>query len=209
MSSQSMNTWAVLSDLDVLTISNGSAMQQTNRDRRAAKTRATLERSLMFLIRRKPYDAITIREICAAADVGRSTFYAHYRSKDDLKRHGLEQLRSDLADARSSGVTGARFSFSLPMFEHARAHLEDYRALRRNRGGRVALGRIREILAERVRLEMATHGARPSDVQAELMEECLVGAYVAMLTWWLDRGAREAPVAMDAVFQRFARPVID
>jgi AcrR family transcriptional regulator len=163
----------------------------------------------MFLIRRKPYDAITIREICAAADVGRSTFYAHYRSKDDLKRHGLEQLRSHLAEARSTGMTGARFAFSLPMFEHARAHLEDYRALKRNRGGRVALGRIREILSERVRLEMGTQGAGRSDVQAELIQECLVGAYLAMLIWWLDRGAREAPVAMDAMFQRLAGPAVD
>src|SRR5688572_7428669 len=104
-------------------------MSQHKSDRRAARTRALLENSLLVLIRRKAYDAITIQEICAGADVGRSTFYAHYRSKDDLKRHGLEHLRSELANAQSNRDEGARLSFSLPMFEHARAHLEHYRAL--------------------------------------------------------------------------------
>ena len=177
--------------------------------RRAARTRTLLENSLLVLIRRKPYEAITIREICAGADVGRTTFYAHYRSKDDLKRHGLEHLRSDLADAHASEAKGARLTFSLPMFEHARAHLENYRALKRNRGGRVALGRIREILSERVRDELARYGTGCPNMNADLMREYLVGAYLAILTWWLDNGARMPPAAVDAMFRRLAAPAAD
>jgi AcrR family transcriptional regulator len=184
-------------------------MPHRKSDRRCARTRALLENSLLALIRRKAYDAITIQEICAGADVGRSTFYAYYRSKDDLKRHGLEHLRSELADAQSKSDEGARLSFSLPMFEHAHAHLEDYRALKRSRGGKVALGRIREILTERVREELATYGAAQSDMDAELTREYLVGAYLAVLTWWLDDGAREEPAVMDSMFRRLAQPTID
>ena len=184
-------------------------MSQGKRDRRAARTRSLLENSLLALIRRKPYEAITIQEICTGADVGRSTFYAHYRSKDDLKRHGLEHLRSELADAQRKGVEGARLTFSLPMFEHARAHLEDYRALKRNRGGRVALGRIRGILSERVREELATYGTGRPNMDPDVMREYLVGAYLAVLTWWLDDGARMAPAAVDAMFRRLAAPAVD
>jgi AcrR family transcriptional regulator len=184
-------------------------MSENKHDRRSARTRALLENSLLALIRRRAYDAITIQEICAAADVGRSTFYAYYRSKDDLKRHGLEHLRSELADAHSNSVEGARLSFSLPMFEHARAHLEDYRALKRSRGGKVALGRVREILSERVREELATYGTGRSNMNADLMREYLVGAYLAVLTWWLDGGAREEPAAVDSMFRRLAGPAVD
>jgi AcrR family transcriptional regulator len=184
-------------------------MSQRKSDRRSARTRALLENSLLVLIRRMAYDAITIREICAGADVGRSTFYAHYRSKDDLKRHGLEHLRSELANAQSNRDESARLSFSLPMFEHARAHLEHYRALKRSRGGNVALGRIREILSERVREELVTYGAAKWNMEAELTREYLVGAYLAVLTWWLDDGARKEPAVMDSMFRRLAQPTID
>lgn len=150
-----------------------------------------------------------MRDICAAADVGRSTFYAHYRSKDDLKRHGLDQLRAELANAQGNHSKGLTLAFSLPMFEHARAHLEDYRALKHNRGGRVVLARIREILFERVRGELATRGSHRSSLDAELTCEYLVGGYLAVLTWWLEHGARIAPADVDTMFRRLATSAIE
>ena len=62
-------------------------------DRRIARTRAMLHQTLMSLIVKQGYEAITIKDICDSANVGRSTFYAHYTSKDDLMRSGLENLR--------------------------------------------------------------------------------------------------------------------
>lgn len=67
-------------------------------DRRVVRTREMLHQALRSLILEKGYEAISIKEICAAANVGRSTFYAHYTSKDDLKRSGLESMRKLLVD---------------------------------------------------------------------------------------------------------------
>ena len=67
-------------------------------DRRIPRTRAMLQHALISLILKKNYEAITIQDICDAANVARSTFYAHYKSKDDLKRSGLEHLRKELVD---------------------------------------------------------------------------------------------------------------
>ena len=69
-------------------------------DRRVARTRAMLHQALLSLILQKGYEATTVEDICEAANVGRSTFYAHYTSKDDLKRSGLESLRRLLAPIR-------------------------------------------------------------------------------------------------------------
>src|SRR5215475_6922671 len=112
-------------------------MGQGSVDRRAARTRAKLHQALTSLIQQKDYDAITVEDICAAADVGRSTFYAHYAGKDDLKQSGLEQLRRKLLEQQRAGPAGKVESprFSLAMFQHARDHIDHYRALSGNRGG--------------------------------------------------------------------------
>src|SRR5258707_15771051 len=97
-------------------------------DRRVARTRATLQRALNALTLKKGYEAITIEDICEAANVGRSTLYAHYTGKDDLNRSGLEHLRQQLLDHRSAALAASdnsakpSFAFSLPMFEAARDH---------------------------------------------------------------------------------------
>jgi hypothetical protein len=92
------------------------------------------------------------------------------------------------------------------MFEHARDHIHLYRALVGNRGGVVALGTIRQILRDCVRSELAAIADQKSNdgVLSEFMVQYIVGAYMAVLTWWLDNGTKLPPRSMDAMFQRLA-----
>jgi AcrR family transcriptional regulator len=172
-------------------------------DRRVVRTKTALHHALRSLILRRSYEAITIKEICAAADVARSTFYAHYTGKDDLKRDGLERLRTRLLD--EVGRQGAlRFAFSLPMFEHARDHLDMYRALAGSTGRAIALGGIRQILCELVRKEVKREGKKISDARRELIVQYYVGAYMSVLTSWLDGGANLPVDQVDVLFRGLA-----
>ena len=57
-------------------------MSQT--DRRIAKTKKAIYTSFLELLNSKGYQAITVQDIIDLADVGRSTFYSHYESKELL-----------------------------------------------------------------------------------------------------------------------------
>ena len=181
-------------------------------DRRIPRTRGMLQHALTSLILKKGYEAITIQDICDEANVGRSTFYAHYSNKDDLKRSGFEHLRKQLVDrqkeaqATPGDIKDRSFGFSLTMFEHARDHIDLYRALVGGRGGAVSLGQIRQILSDLVRNEFAaTVGKNSADtIPRELIVQYVVGAYMAVLTWWLDEGAKLPPKRLDAIFRRLA-----
>jgi AcrR family transcriptional regulator len=179
-------------------------------DRRSARTRAMLQHALLSLIAKKRYEAITIKDICEAANVGRSTFYEHYTGKDDLKRCGLEHLRAVLVDrqrhalARPGNTKERSFGFSLAFFEHAHERMDLYRALAGSRGGTVALGAVRKMLCDLVRVDLAATADKNSAgvIPRELVVEYVVGAYMAVLTWWLDGGAKLAPERIDAMFRR-------
>jgi AcrR family transcriptional regulator len=181
-------------------------------DRRIPRTRAMLQHALTSLILKKGYEAITIQDVCDEANVGRSTFYAHYTSKDDLKRSGFEHLRNELVDrqrealATPGDIKDRSLGFSLTMFEHARDHIDLYRALVGTRGGTVSLGQIRQILSDLVRNEFAaTVGKNSADsIPRDLIVQYVVGAYMAVLAWWLDGGAKLPPKRIDAMFRRLA-----
>jgi len=159
-------------------------------DRRVARTRAMLQKAHISLILKKGYEAITVEDICEEANVGRSTFYAHYTSKDDLRRSGLEHLRKELVNrqkdalAEPGNIRDRSLGFSLAMFEHARDHIDLYRALVGGRGGLVALGTIRQILSDLVRNELAaTVDKKSADViPRELAVQYVVGAFMAVMT---------------------------
>lgn len=185
-------------------------MAKTLIDRRVARSREMLHQALLSLIIEKGYEEITVEDICERANVGRSTFYAHFTSKDDLKRRGLEHLRRELIEqqrnASSSADANVRgVAFTLTMFEHARDHIHLYRALVGSRGGAIALTTIRQTLCEIVRGELAeVRGKDSHGTHREFAVQYIVGAYMAVLTWWLDGGAKLPPERINAMFRRLA-----
>jgi hypothetical protein len=121
-------------------------------------------------------------------------------------------LRKELVDrqreaqAAPGDVKDRGLGFSLAMFKHARDHIDLYRALVGGRGGTVSLGQIRKILSDLVRNELAvTVGKNSAEIiPRELVVRYLVGAYMSVLTWWLDGGAKLPPTRIDAMFRPLA-----
>ncbi len=187
-------------------------MSEKKTDRRILRTRALLQDALISLFQKKDYEAITIKDIVDEANVGRSTFYAHYTDREDLLRSSFENLRTLLVDeqrhalARPGNFKDRNLGFSLAMFEHARDHIDLYRALVGGRGGTIAFNRIRQILSDRVREELAaTLDKNAADaVPRDLVVQYVVGAFMAVLTWWLDRRAKLPPEQVDAMFRHLA-----
>lgn len=186
-------------------------MKDKAADRRVIRTRSGLQQALLTLIRKKGYDAVTVEDICGEANVGRSTFYLHFASKDALKRSGLDHLRRELLERQrqvaeaGNGNATSRFGFSLALFEHARDHVDLYRALAGSTGGNVALDGIREILSELVRRDLQRGKRAHADaVPSDFVVEYLVGAYTAVLIGWLDGGAKRSPQKMAEMFRRLA-----
>jgi AcrR family transcriptional regulator len=176
-------------------------------DRRVARTRALLQQAHLALIVEKGLEAVTVEDICAAANVGRSTFYAHYPNKDALHRDGLDGLRRRLmahqahAEARPAG-DALGLGFSLPMLEHARDHLDLYRALTMGPAGGTVMDEIRAMIGDLVRAQLPSSGGH--EPHREAVVRYLAGAFVSMLTWWLDSGANLPAAEIDALFRRLA-----
>lgn len=174
-----------------------------NIDRRVERTRRTLHEALIRLIVRKGYDALTVQEIIDEADVGRATFYAHYRGKDDLLRGGFERLRDELKTARKEAYRSKRgrpLPFSLAMFEHACAYREVYRAMLGGQGSNIATSEIRRVLTEFVKEDLSELGEDVA-VPRDLRLQFVVGTFLTALTWCLEKRPKLQPSQIDEMFR--------
>lgn len=177
-------------------------------DRRAARTRRALHQAMIAQILRGGYDALTIRGLLAEADVGRSTFYAHYAGKDDLFRSGFfEQLRDDIGVGRTGLQEGAAsqskelLPFSGAFFRHAEGYKHVYRALGSRSARSLALGHIRTVLRQSVRRDWPRRSG-DGPVPVELAQAMTVDGLISVLTWWLEHEPELPALEVDGLFRR-------
>jgi AcrR family transcriptional regulator len=178
-------------------------------DRRVQRTRKLLQDALIALILEKGYEAVTIQDIIDRANVGRSTFYAHFLDKQELFLSRFEELRVFLAQqqAGSADQPVRTFTFSRGMFEHAQSHLPLYRALVGKQSGAIMVRHMQQMITGLVRDELAV--VAPEDatpMPRELVVHYTVSAFMGLLIWWADHEAPYSAAQMDSIFQQLAVP---
>lgn len=193
-------------------------MTEKTADRRVERTRRLLHRALMSLIVEKRYESITVQEILDRADVGRSTFYMHYRDKDELLADGLRHLNSLLDSAQSATAvpTGRSYEkiigFSLVMFEHVAGHRKLLRALLDSSAESVVRRELQAVLTANVGREVEKEFQKRKRtalaLPPELLTHSLVSTYISLLTWWLNSKHPLPPKEMDEAYRFLVLPCL-
>jgi AcrR family transcriptional regulator len=183
-------------------------------DRRVRRTRELLRSALISMILEKGYERVTVQDIIDRADVGRSTFYAHFRDKEDLLVFGLEELRAAFQpDAQQAGEThpGKRApSPTLAVFEHFARHREVWKAMVGKRGAEGFIRYLHGFLAELLRAQLEARAPKeqtqvPLDAVVEFAVHALIGLGVR---WWLENDLPYSAEEMDQLYRRLTEPGI-
>jgi len=174
-----------------------------------------LHEALFSLIHEKSYDAIVVKEILDRANVGRLTFYTHFRNKDDLLVSGIHDLlRSVQSAGRPSSATRDEkmLWFSLPIFEH----ISHYRRAGEARIGTRGRGIIHEhlqhvlaeLMAEDVRTALQCRREKVGQVPPELFVQYVASTFILVLHWWLDSRSSLPPKEVNDVFRALILPTM-
>ncbi len=177
-----------------------STPRGSRNDRRVQRTQQALVRAFVTLVQEKGYDYFTINDLLKRADVGRSTFYTHYRGKDDLLQKSFEHMLTMLYEHMDREGPSHRIAPVRELFAHVWEFKSLHQALVRSRvmdhqhHGRVS--HLSRLIERRIASRRSDIGMAPPPVLAQ----ALAGALFALLRWWVDNDAPYAPELMDEMF---------
>lgn len=174
-------------------------------DPRVARTTHVLGQALVALIQERDFESITVQQILDRAGVGRATFYAHFRNKEDALQSSYERLFNALEPmlAKPSPI-GARLFPVTEFLEHIGSARPLVDALRRD-------GRLEEVWqlcaahAARLIERRLPAGEGASSMPRPLLARMLAGALVEAMRWWHDDPSRATPLQVDAAFHAYSR----
>lgn len=195
-------------------------------DRRILRTRHALRSALLELIKEKSFDSLSVEEITERANLGRATFYLHYKDKEDLLLEEFREIANNRVQVLSEipvllwksnqGQTELVDNRTplmplLLVFEHASQNADLYRILLRGESSQRIIEQIREIIVksinEIVRTRMQSEPPpRPPEVPVEMLAAYFSGALMSTLNWWLEQPVPMRPDEMARNFQHLFFP---
>jgi len=184
-------------------------MVQPRTDRRSQRTQQTLIEALLALLAVKHYDEISVNDIIERANVGRSTFYAHYQDKDDLLKSGFERVLDLLIQQISFGEPGQDLQLDITqLFRHAQGHYELYRTLAWGSGFEILTRDGHAALSAKFQENFTRfcQGKPKPSIPLDILAYSLAGTLLIMLKWWLDQKMPYPPEHMDEIFQQLVMP---
>ncbi len=180
-----------------------------NRDRRTIKTISALRTALIGLILEKRYDAITVQDIIDRANVGRSTFYTHFRDKEDVLVGDWKRFLNHLVENIDLEQAGrGRFVPVREFMLHLKEFHAFYRALVRSGKDERLFSLGTAYLADGIEAKIVTATGQkdPPSVPPAVCANFLAIQIFALVKWWLDRNMPYSPEEMDKMFHRLVAP---
>lgn len=178
-------------------------------DRRSARTQRSLSEALVELIKEKRFDEITVQEVIDRADVGRSTFYSHFRDKEDLFQKDWERFLDGFAQHIDWDKAGTgRFIPVIFLFSHLKEVQPFYKSLVRSQKTDAIFKSGVAYFSQKIESELTSRlRGKPSPaIPIPILANYLATELFALLQWWLDQGMPYSPERMDEIFHALVTP---
>ena len=162
-----------------------SNVHMTNIDRRISKTKKAIYQAFLQLLNEKGYESTTVQDIIDLADVGRSTFYCHYESKELLLDELCRYLFHHLFEREQSISTEDYLAHLFLHFQKNQDHITSLLFSKND----YFLRQLHKELEHHV-YSLMTNDLKEAhpNLPTSYLQHLVVSNFVETLTWWLKKG---------------------
>ncbi len=186
-------------------------------DRRQTKTREAIFSAFTSLLSQKNYNRISVQDIIDAANIGRTTFYAHFETKDYLLKDLCEELFGHIIDT-ATGLPNEYYhctcaSKSDCVFLHLIKHLQEndrnILELLSSQNNEIFLRYFKSNLKKLIITEYAAKGIlKNSKLPEDYLVNHISSSFVETVEWWISRNMKETPEEITQYFLAATEPIL-
>lgn len=181
-------------------------------DRRQKKTRDAILTVFSELLEHTSYEKITVQAIIDKANVGRTTFYAHFKTKDDLLRELCEMLFEHIRVYMSEqdgncGSLDSADSVFCHLLRHLQRNDHNLLGLLSCENSDLFLRYFKDQLSELVRRLLRGNHTRV-DVPEDFLVNHITCSFVEMVRWWVQSKSGLTPEQLGRYFGSVIEPIL-
>ena len=178
-------------------------------DRRIQRTRHSLTHAMVELVTEKRFDDITVQNLIDRAEIGRSTFYSHFRDKEDLFQKNWEAFIDFCAQQINWDQVGkGSFMPIIFLFDHLKDVQPFYQGLVRSRKIDALFKSGTEQLSRQIAEALKARVKHVASIPIPVLANYLASELFVLLKWWLDERMPYSPERMDQIYHELVNPTL-
>lgn len=186
-------------------------------DRRQKKTRDAIFEAFTSLLSKKNYNQISVQDIIDRADIGRTTFYSHFETKDYLLKELCEELFGHIIDT-AMGLPHGQYHYCCgsetdSVFLHLLKHLQEndmnILGLLSSQNNDIFLRYFQSNLKKLILTQYAQPGLlSKSPLPQDYLVNHIASSFVETVNWWLSHNMKEQPEVINEYFLSVIEPLL-
>jgi AcrR family transcriptional regulator len=161
-------------------------------DPRVRYTQSVIENALISLLKTKPLEKITVKEICEMAMINRSTFYKHYQDCYDLAERLKQRAMHDFMETLQGMKEGEATEMITALLEKMRENSDLFHTLGRHEGEQIFINTLAVSCFAYMNEQIDVLKKMDLDESGKKMVSSYVtGGSAALIEYWLRTGCTQ------------------
>ncbi|MCM1053122.1 MAG: TetR/AcrR family transcriptional regulator [Ruminococcus sp.] len=165
-------------------------------DLRILKTKNNLYQTLENLLKEKPFEEIKVSDICNAALINRSTFYAHYNDKYELLEEFFNTLKSNLSNElnKNTNIKNSKeyyLELIKLLLDHIESKIDTYKAIMINNRNSITMDIFYEAIYKDIIKQIdEISNSINNKIPSKIISDFYLGAVVNVCMEWIKYNHR-------------------
>lgn len=186
-------------------------------DRRMQKTKTAIYNAFNKLLTTESYNKITVQEIIDEANIGRSTFYAHYETKDELLKEMCQNIfhhviASDLHQEKTHNFSAGNKSLN-SLLTHILYHIKDesvhMKGLLVSENGEYFWKNFRVQASLFIREYLLPDRKKTPSIPEDVLINHISVTFEGLIKMWMNKGMLETPEEIESYFEALIYPLFE
>lgn len=177
----------------------------TKPDRRIEKTQSAIFTAFIELLQKKRYSAITVQEIIDRANIGRTTFYAHFPTKDDLLFASVDHMLLSM----NSVLGGNFFLPSKEFFAHIKENNRLIKGLMSSETNDVLFVRFENLWDSRIEEYLVENNFDQKKIPIKIMAHHITSTFLELVKWWVNTDMSYTDEQMERYYRALILPCLN
>ena len=179
-------------------------------DRRQQKTKNAIHQAMTTLLKKKKFEDLTVQDIIDEANIGRSTFYSHFETKEELLEEICREMfahvfSKDLAPEKSHDFSKGRKGFAnrlTHILYHLLDHKENIKAIMSGETEKFFTSYFRDYLEQTFYDDISNPRF---EVPKAFALQFFTGSFCETIKWWIDSDMKMSPEEVVENYQKMIK----